>query len=117
MPTLTRWGQADAITKRSGMPRKGRLEGPIWEAQNERLLKSHESSLLKFWRDYVSSLSADNHRQKTLADVFAFGDSTEMADQLAKLAREGVKTATCSALCTYEEEQKPLPERGDQTEF
>jgi uncharacterized protein YhfF len=47
------------------------------------------------------------------ADVFAFGDFTEMADQLAILVREGVKTATCSALWAYEEEQKSLPQRGD----
>jgi uncharacterized protein YhfF len=31
-------------------------------------------------------------------DVFAFGDFREMADQLARLVRDGVKTATCSAL-------------------
>ena len=44
---------------------------------------------------------------------FAFGDSREMAHQFATLVREGVKTATCSALWTFEEEQKPLPQRGD----
>ena len=36
-----------------------------------------------------------------------------MAYQLAMLVREGGKTATCTALWTYEDEQKPLPERGD----
>lgn len=40
------------------------------------------------------------------SDVFAVGDSREMANQLAMLVRADVKTATCSALWTYEEEQK-----------
>jgi uncharacterized protein YhfF len=47
------------------------------------------------------------------ADVFAFGDSRELADQLAMLVRQGVKTATCTALWTYEEAQKPLSQKGD----
>jgi uncharacterized protein YhfF len=72
-----------------------------------------EASVLKFWRDYAGSLPAGIDCQKMSADVFAFGDSREMANQLAMLVREGVKTATCSALWTYEEEQKPLPKRGD----
>jgi uncharacterized protein YhfF len=72
-----------------------------------------EASVLKFWRDYASNLPAGIDCQKMPTDVFAFGDSREMANQLAMLVREGVKTATCSALWVYEEEQKPLPERGD----
>src|SRR5271167_3892605 len=72
-----------------------------------------EASVLKFWRDYVDSLPAGLDRHKMSADVFAFGDSRKMADQLAMLVREGVKTATCSTLWSYEEEQKPLPQRGD----
>jgi uncharacterized protein YhfF len=47
------------------------------------------------------------------AHVFAFGDSKELADELAKLVRTGIKTATCSALWSYEDEQKPLPRKGE----
>ncbi|MGA8654812.1 MAG: ASCH domain-containing protein [Chthoniobacterales bacterium] len=72
-----------------------------------------EASVLKFWHDYVNSLPAALRRPKMQADAFAFGDSREMADQLAMLVREGVKTATCSALWSYEEEQKPLPQIGN----
>jgi uncharacterized protein YhfF len=72
-----------------------------------------EASVLKFWRDYVKSLPAGLYRQKMPADVFAFGDSRELADRLAMLVLEGVKTATCSALWTYEDEQKPPPQKGD----
>lgn len=72
-----------------------------------------EPSVLKFWRDYINSLAPGLRQQKMPADVFAFGDSRELADRLAMLVTEGVKTATCSALWTYEEKQKPLPRRGD----
>jgi uncharacterized protein YhfF len=47
------------------------------------------------------------------ADVFAFRDSREMADRLAMLVGEGVKTATARRSGSYEEEQKSLPQRGD----
>jgi uncharacterized protein YhfF len=69
--------------------------------------------ILKFWRDYVNSLPAGLRWKEKPDHVFAFGDTRELADQLAMLVREGVKTATCSALWSYEEEQKPLPQKGD----
>ena len=72
-----------------------------------------EASVLKFWRDYVNSLPAGLHEEKMPADVFAFGDSRQLADRLAILVPKGVKTATCTALWTYEEAQKPLPQKGD----
>jgi uncharacterized protein YhfF len=72
-----------------------------------------EASVLEFWRNYVNSLGEGLHRQKMPTDAFAFGDSREMADQLARLVRDGIKTATCSALWSYEQDQKPLPQRGD----
>ncbi len=50
-----------------------------------------EASVLKFWRDYVKSLPAGLYRQKMPADVFAFGESRELADRLAMLVLEGVK--------------------------
>ncbi|MBV8414471.1 MAG: ASCH domain-containing protein [Verrucomicrobia bacterium] len=74
-----------------------------------------EISVLKFWRAYTDSLPAGSRRQEMPADVFAFGDSREMADRLAKLVQDGVKTATCSALWSYEDDQKPLPQTEDQS--
>lgn len=41
--------------------------------------------------------------------IVVFGDSPELADRLASLVVEGIKTATCSAY----EEDKPLPNVGD----
>ena len=65
-----------------------------------------EASVLKFWHDCANSPPAGPDRQIMPVDVFAFGDSRELANRLAVLVRDGVKTATCSALWTYEEEQK-----------
>ena len=42
-------------------------------------------------------------------DAWSFGDD---ADTLARLVRDGIKTATCSAYCFYEMEEEALPEAG-----
>jgi uncharacterized protein YhfF len=72
-----------------------------------------EASVLQFWREYVDGLPARQPRPEMPAHVFAFGDSKELADELAELVRTGTKTATYSALWSYEEEQKPLPQKGE----
>jgi uncharacterized protein YhfF len=72
-----------------------------------------EPSVLQFWRDYLAGLPPSQPRPQAPVDVFAFGDSKELADELAALVREGVKTATCSALWCYEEDQKPIPQKGE----
>ena len=44
-------------------------------------------------------------------DAWSFGDD---ADTLARLVKDGIKTATCSAYCFYELEKEDLPEQpGD----
>jgi uncharacterized protein YhfF len=77
------------------------------------IFPSVEATILQFWRDFVETLPGEQDRPETPANVFAFGDSKELADELAMLVRQGAKTATCSALWSYEEEQKPLPKEGD----
>jgi uncharacterized protein YhfF len=72
-----------------------------------------ESAVQEFWRSYVDTLPSDLDRQRKSAGVFSFGDSRELADELATLARKGIKTATCSALRGYEIDQTPLPQKGD----
>lgn len=42
-------------------------------------------------------------------DVWAFGDSNEMADELVELVMAGTKTATASCYLLYEMENEPLP--------
>jgi uncharacterized protein YhfF len=72
-----------------------------------------EPPVSQFWRDYLDSLPSSQARPDAPADVFAFGDSKELADELAALVREGVKTATCSALWSYEEGQKAIQQKGE----
>ncbi|MGJ8513180.1 ASCH domain-containing protein [Carnimonas bestiolae] len=43
---------------------------------------------------------------------WSFGDSPQQADQLLALVLSGTKTATCSALQGYVNDQEPLPQQG-----
>jgi uncharacterized protein YhfF len=58
-------------------------------------------------------LHPDLDQQPKAAGVFSFGDSKRLADELAALVRQGIKTATCSALIGYEKDQIQLPQKGD----
>ena len=65
-------------------------------------------SIIKIWSDYCSkNLDAPENY-----DVWAFGDSKDMADELAGLVLEGVKTATASLYLLYEREKEALPYAG-----
>jgi len=72
-----------------------------------------ESAVLEFWRDYLDSLPPDLDQEPKPSGVFSFGDSKKLADELAALVRQGIKTATCSTLMGYEKDQIPLPQKGD----
>ena len=73
-----------------------------------------ETDIEQFWRDYLDSLLLSRFDRPQKPDyVFSFGDSRELADQLATLAKQGIKTATCSALSNYEEDQLALPQKGN----
>jgi uncharacterized protein YhfF len=72
-----------------------------------------EAAVLAYWQDYLDRLSRDLDQEPKLFAVFSFGDSKELADELAALVRQGIKTATCSALVGYEKDQTPLPQKGD----
>jgi uncharacterized protein YhfF len=76
-------------------------------------LPSMESAVLEFWRDYLDSLPPDLDQEPKPSGVFSFGDSKKLADELAALVRQGIKTATCSTLMGYEKDQIPLPQKGD----
>jgi len=45
-------------------------------------------------------------------EAWGFGDSPEMADDLAKLVVDGIKTATASNFVLYEIDEEPLPPLG-----
>jgi hypothetical protein len=42
-----------------------------------------EASVLQFWREYLDSLAPGQQSPNAPADVFSFGDSKELADELA----------------------------------
>jgi uncharacterized protein YhfF/diadenosine tetraphosphate (Ap4A) HIT family hydrolase len=66
-----------------------------------------------FWRAYTTSLP-EGVRPPDSYDVWSFGDTEEMADELGQLVQAGIKTATCSLLWEYKPEgDEDLPKAGD----
>ena len=68
----------------------------------------NNNSIIKMWDDYRKiNLNAPKEYE-----AWAFGDSKEMADELAKLVVEGTKTATASNYTLYELDNEELPYVG-----
>ena len=66
-----------------------------------------------FWRAYTDS-HPEGVRSPDSYDVWSFGDTEEMADELGQLVQAGIKTATCSLMWEYEAEgDDGLPKAGD----
>ena len=72
-----------------------------------------ESAVLEFWRDYLDSLPPDLDQRRRQREFSASGIQKSWPIGLASLVRQGIKTATCSALMGYEKDQIPLPQKGD----
>ena len=67
--------------------------------------------LKAYWAAFLESGSVQTPPSEP-TDVFAFGNTPELADALGDLVVRGVKTATTSALWAYAEGE-PLPSVGD----
>ncbi|MFC7321497.1 ASCH domain-containing protein [Halobacillus campisalis] len=65
-------------------------------------------SIQEMWKDFKKT----HPNAPTDFEAWAFGDSKEMADELAKLVLEGKKTATASNYTLYELDKEPLPHIG-----
>ncbi|MBU9720162.1 MULTISPECIES: ASCH domain-containing protein [Bacillaceae] len=65
-------------------------------------------SVNRMWKEYQKI----NPNTPKTYDAWAFGDSKEMADELAELVLEGTKTATASNYILYELENEELPYAG-----
>jgi uncharacterized protein YhfF len=65
-----------------------------------------------YWRAYCDTLPND-HEEPRLFEVFGFGDTPEMADDLGGLVVASIKTATCSLLWEYETTGESMPSVGD----
>ncbi|OZU90609.1 RNA-binding protein [Virgibacillus indicus] len=68
----------------------------------------NNDSIKQIWEDFrkFNPDAPENYQ------AWAFGDSREMADKLAKLVLEGTKTATASNYTLYELENEALPYAG-----
>lgn len=67
-----------------------------------------KNSTNRMWEEFKKS----NRHAPESYEAWAFGDSKEMADELANLVIEGKKTATASNYTIYELENEPLPQVG-----
>jgi len=66
----------------------------------------------EFWQEYIDSLESDAPRPDSYQE-FAFGDTTEMADELGKLVLDNVKTGTASLAWEYANDNEPIPRAGE----
>jgi uncharacterized protein YhfF len=62
-----------------------------------------------YWSAFCAATGLDPDQR---FDVFAFGDSPEMADELAGLVLLGPKRATAGLLADFDAEDEPLPAVG-----
>lgn len=74
-------------------------------------MTTHQS-IEAFWQAYLAALPEGEARPTTY-QAWGFGDSPEMADELGRLVKAGIKTATCSLLWEYEADGEPIPQVGD----
>jgi len=65
----------------------------------------------QYWQEYIDSQVDSKGIGGTYA-IDQFGDSPELAEELAQLVRSQIKTATCSALWEWEAANEALPEPG-----
>ncbi len=71
----------------------------------------------KFWQQFLATLPAADRQQVAAQGYCAemWGDSPALADELGALIAAGTKTATCSALWSYEAEGEAIPTVGSYT--
>jgi uncharacterized protein YhfF len=63
-------------------------------------------------QEYWEVFRATNGTQEQHYDVYAFGDSPEMADELLDLVLHGSKRATASLMLEFEHDEEPVPQQG-----
>lgn len=60
-----------------------------------------------FWLKFKTN--SPKYKNINFGSAWSFGDSEEMADELADLVISGEKTATASAFIQYEKNKEPIP--------
>lgn len=66
-----------------------------------------------FWQGYLATLAEGHPHRAVAPEVFPFGDSEALADELADLVLAGVKRATTSLAVEFLAVGDPLPSAGD----
>jgi len=72
-----------------------------------------EPAIRDYWRSYLDSLEPELSIKDLKYEAWAFGRTSEMADDLGNLVKRGVKIATASLAWAYQAEGEPYPEAGD----
>jgi uncharacterized protein YhfF len=67
-----------------------------------------QAAVEAFWASFRQASGVDHDDY----DVFAFGDSPQMADELAGLVLRGTKRATAGLVVEYERDNEPIPREG-----
>ncbi|MEJ7832529.1 MAG: ASCH domain-containing protein [Nocardioides sp.] len=67
------------------------------------------AAVAELWEAYVAATGVEGEP----VDVFAFGDSSEQADELGGLVLHGQKRATAGLVADYAHDEDPLPRVGD----
>ncbi|MBM9833021.1 ASCH domain-containing protein, partial [Enterococcus faecalis] len=80
-------------------------------ADGTRESKIKDCQIQAFWQRFLKE-NPRNQSPLTYEDAWSFGDTPQMADELAALVLAGKKTATTSAAALYEIEQEALPQSG-----
>jgi uncharacterized protein YhfF len=68
----------------------------------------NEAKIEEYWQGFKEKVSIESDHY----EAWGFGDSKEMADELAELVRIGIKTATASNYTMYELENEEVPAEG-----
>jgi uncharacterized protein YhfF len=68
-----------------------------------------------YWQQFLATLTDNSPIRKDKYVAEQFGDSPNLAHELAALIVSGKKTATCSALWEWEAEGNPITEVGLKT--
>lgn len=71
------------------------------------------ASAAALWADYVTTVPEAERDRLVEPEVWAFGDSPELADELSVLVVQGVKTATADLVWTVEFEGRSVPQAGE----
>lgn len=64
-----------------------------------------------FWQEFING--QPEYAGTAIYELFYFGDSEALADELAELVLAGTKRATAGLLWAYEAEGQPLPAPGN----